>query len=159
MGAIRANPYAIKLNRSYSADELAKRLGVHKNTVRNWQREGLNAIDSKRPVLFHGETVRAFLVKRNASRRCPCPPGTIYCFRCRAPRTPALGMVEYVPNRPASGNLKALCGTCKTIMHRRARKADLAVIMPGLDVQIREGEQHLCGQATPSLNCDSKRQS
>ena len=41
MSARRANPNAIKLHYSYTVGELAAVLGVHKNTVRNWQREGL----------------------------------------------------------------------------------------------------------------------
>jgi excisionase family DNA binding protein len=157
MGAIRANPNAIKLHRSYSIRELAQRLGVHKNTIRHWQSEGLESIDSGRPVLFHGTAVRAFLTKRNASRKRPCPPGTLYCFRCRAPRAPALGMIEYAPLRTLSGNLKAICGTCEAMMHRSARKADLAAIMPGLDVQIRVAEQRLTSRSSPTLNCDIER--
>lgn len=157
MGAIRANPNAVKIHRSYSVDELAKRLGIHKNTVRNWQGKGLAAIDGSRPVLFHGGAVRTFLTKQNASRKRPCPPGTLYCFRCRAPRPPALGMIEFVPLRPLSGNLRAMCGTCEAMMHRSARKAELAAIMPNLAVQIVEAEQRLIGSPSPSLNCDKER--
>ena len=50
----RVNPNLVKRNRSYTASELAARLGVHKNTVRHWQRDGLAAIDGGRPTLFHG---------------------------------------------------------------------------------------------------------
>lgn len=157
MGAIRANPNAVKVHRSYSVGELAKRLGVHKNTIRHWQRDGMASIDGSRPSLFHGGAVRNFLIKRNASRKRPCPPGTLYCFRCRTPRPPALGMIEYVPLRPASGNLRAICETCEAIMHRSTRKADLAAIMPGLDVQVREAVQRLAGRSRPSLKCDNQR--
>ena len=50
---------------------------------------------------------------------------------------PALGLVEYRPLKPASGDLCAICETCEGIMHRRVRKADLARIMPCLPVQSR----------------------
>lgn len=152
------NPNRIKLHRSYSVAELAARLGVTSNTVRNWQRGGLAPIDKSRPVLFQGAIVRAFLTARNASRKQPCPTGTLYCFRCRAPRKPALGMVEFVAVNRLSGNVRALCDTCETVMHRRARKAALAMIMPGCDVQFVEGPLRLKGCSSPSLNCDLERQ-
>ena len=157
MAATRASPKPVKINRSYTVAELAARLGVHKNTVRQLQREGMDAIDKVRPLLFEGATVRDFLLKRSASRKRPCPPGTMYCFRCRAARAPALHMVDYVPKTPKSGNLKAICGTCDAMMHRQALAADLEAIMPGCDIQIGEGQSRLSGSPTPSLNCDLER--
>lgn len=155
MAERRANPGVVKLHRSYTAGELAERLGVHKNTVRHWQAKGLSPIDGGRPALFHGTSVRAFLRSRNASRKRPCLPGTLYCFRCRTPRAPALGMVEFVETKPGTGNLKAFCDACETIMHRRARRSALAAVMPGITVQILEASERLSGCARPSLNCDS----
>ena len=151
---VRPRPAAVKLHYSYSTSELARCCGVHKNTVRNWQREGLESNDKARPVLFQGAIVRAFLSRRKASRKRPCPPGTMYCLKCREPRRPALGMVEYRPLKLASGDLCAICETCEGIMHRRVRKADLGRVMPNLAIQIAHGPQRLAGRAAPSLNCD-----
>ena len=142
---VKPKPHAVKQNYSYSVSELARCCGVHKNTVRNWRRDGLEPIDKARPVLFQGATVRAFLSRRKASRRRPCPPGTIFCFRCREPRRPAPGMVEYRPLKPASGDLCAICETCEGIMHRRVRKADLDRIMPCLPVQSRTASNAYVG--------------
>lgn len=158
MPARRINPYLVKRNRSYTVAELAERVGVHKNTVRQWQREGLKVVDGFRPVLFHGETVRKFLVSRNAHRKRPCPPGTFYCFRCREPRQPAFGMADYVELRPGTGNLRAICGACGTIMYRRTRYEALAAMMPGITVRISEAPSRLFGSRSPSLNCESERQ-
>jgi len=139
MAARRANPNKVKLHYSYSVGELAALLSVHKNTVRNWQRHGLPALEA-RPALIHGAAARAFLVERNRARKQPCPPGAIYCFRCREPRPPALGMIELVNVKRGVGNLRALCGTCGGLMHRRARQDALATIMPRLTVQLTEEE-------------------
>ena len=158
MATRRVNPCAVKLHRSYSVPELAACFDVHKNSVRNWQREGLKPLDDSRPVLFQGETIRAFLSERNASRKRPCPPGTLYCFRCRAPRPAALGMVDYVSINAVSGNIGAICATCETVMHRRARLAALASIMPGCDVQFVQAPSRLSGSPPPSLNCHLERQ-
>ena len=158
MATRRASPRAVKLHRCYSVPELAACFGIHKNTVRHWQREGLTPLDGKRPVLFQGAVIRAFLSKRNTSRKCPCPAGTLYCFKCRAPRPPALGMVDFVSINAVSGNVRAICAICETVMHRRARKAALASIMPGCDVQFPQAPSRFKGCSAPSLNCDLERQ-
>lgn len=158
MAARRGNPRAVKQHRSYSVPELAACFGVHKNTVRHWQREGLKPIDGRRPVLFQGATVRAFLSARNASRKRPCPPGMLYCFGCREPRPPAFGMVDFVSINAKSGNVRAICATCETVMHRRAAKASLMSILPGCDVQFVEALPRLRGSLPPSLNSDLERQ-
>jgi hypothetical protein len=134
----RAGPRRVKLHRIYTTSELATCCGVHKNTVRHWQEHGLQPISADRPILFDGATVRAFLAKRNASRKRPCPPGTIYCFKCRQPQAPALGMVEFTIGNSTTGDLAALCGACGTVMHRRASLASIGAIMPKLNVQIRQ---------------------
>ena len=157
MPARRVNPYKVKLHRIYSVQELAECLGVHKNSVRLWQGAGLQPIDGNRPTLFTGAITRAFLLARQTSRKRPCPPGTIYCFKCREPSAPALGMVEFIPGNGMTGNLTALCETCGTAMHRRANASKIAAIMPRLDVQIRPASSRLIERASPSLNCDNRK--
>ena len=158
MAARRANQQRVKLHRSYSVPELACCLGVHKNTIRLWQRGGLEPIDASRPVFFQGATVRAYLAKRNASRKRPSPPGMIYRFRCREPRAPALGMLDYFAATSVSGNLRAICEACNGMMHRCIRQADLPAKMPLLEIQIRQVPPRLGGGPSPSQNCDSERQ-
>jgi len=157
MAPRRANPQRVKLHRIYSAAELATCCGVHKNTVRHWQAGGLEPVDKGRPVLFDGATVRAFLAKRNASRKRPCPPGTLYCFKCRESRPPAMGMVEMTCRNATSGNITAICEVCGTLMNRRTRLAAIGAIMPGLAVQIREAGPRLSERTDPSLNCDNRK--
>lgn len=158
MPSRRVNPNRVKLHRSYSVAELAACLGVHKNTVRHWQAHGLAPVEPRKPYLFHGATTREFLAKRKASRKRPCLPGTLFCMGCHRSRPPALGMIDYVPLRPSSGNLQAICPTCGAVMNRAIRKADIARMMPGCAFQITEGQPSLIGQPPPSLNCDSERQ-
>jgi hypothetical protein len=152
----RLNPNLVKIHRTYSVFELALRLGVHKNTVRHWESHGLTPIDRTRPLLFDGTAVRTFLSKRNAGRRQPCRPGTFYCLRCRCPRPPALGMVEYTEHHPGIGNLRAFCEACEAIMHRRVRQCSIEKVMPGIAVQMAEADPRLSGSRGGSLNCDEK---
>jgi len=158
MSGKRINPRLAKLHRSYSVEEAALTLGVHKNTVRGWIKSGLPIVDKSRPFLMLGSVLRGWLEKRRKAAKRPCPPGTLYCFKCREPKAPALGMIEYKPLNPVSGNLSALCGDCGTMMHQRARRDALKAKMPDLDVQIRQAPPRLSERTQPSLNCDKSKE-
>ena len=158
MAARRVNPNKVKTHYSYTASEHADCLGVHKNTVRNWQRQGLEPIDDCRPYLFQGATVRSFLKSRRASRKQTCPDATLFCVSCHEPRKPADGMLDDLPRRETSGNLRGICEVCDSIMHRGIRKAEIAVKMPGCDVKFQEAPSSLSGRGSPSLNCDLKKE-
>ncbi|MDO9368586.1 MAG: helix-turn-helix domain-containing protein [Sphingopyxis sp.] len=157
MPARRINPRLIKIHRCYSVEEAARALGAHKNSVRGWIKGGLPVVEGGRPVLILGHDLRAFLERRRKVGKRPCSPGTIYCLKCREPRPPALGMVEYEPRNAATGDLTALCETCGTMLFRRARCGDVAAIMPGIDVQFREAGARLLERPSPSLNCDNRK--
>ena len=154
MAARRVNPNAIKIHRTYDVSELAACCGVHKNTVRHWRGEGLASLDKRKPILFLGATVREFLKLRNAKRKQPCGPGQLYCLRCRQPRPPALAMAVYIPITESSGNVRAICEACETIMHRRVALPAIAGTMPGIEIQLTERPLRLIGSPSPSLNCD-----
>jgi helix-turn-helix protein len=151
----RINSRLAKLHRSYSVVELADLLGMHKHTVRGWIKAGLPTVDSTRPVLIHGNEFQAWWAKRRKQQKRPCKPGQLYCFKCREPKSPALGMVEYSPTNTATGNLKALCETCGTMMHRRTRLSDIGLIMPDLDVRRTQAAPSIEERAHASLNADN----
>jgi hypothetical protein len=147
----------VKIHFSYCVEDIAKILGVHKNTVRTWLRSGLQAIDERRPVMVQGKVLRTFLEKRRSSNRQPCPPRTLFCLKCRAPRKPALGMVDFAPLNVSSGNLRALCEECGTLMHRAVSRARISATMPDLDIRFAEPDERLMESSACSLNCVSKR--
>lgn len=118
------DPRRAKVHYSYTIAEAAKLFGVHRNTVRAWIKAGLETVKAGRVLLILGDALRAFLEKRRRSRRCKTPPGWLYCFRCRAPRQPALGMVELIQARAGSANVRAFC-ECGALMHRRVSLARL----------------------------------
>lgn len=137
------NHRRVKLHRTYAVEDLARLFGVHKNTVRNWVKSGLGAVDDRRPLLFRGETVAVFLKARREASKTVCPPGTIYCVPCRSARRPAGDMVEYVPHSTTSGNLRAICPACGRLMHRRVAFDRIGDVLPGLTVSIAERERTL----------------
>jgi hypothetical protein len=89
MARKRLNPRRAKIHRTYSFEEIARLFGVHKQTVRNWQKEGLPVLTGKRPYLVIGEALRTFLDKRRRSSKQQCKDGELYCLRCHAPARPA----------------------------------------------------------------------
>lgn len=154
MSGRRANPRLIKLHRSYTVPEAARVLGVHKNSIRSWIKAGLPTVEKSRPMLIHGDEMRAWLDKKRKEAKRPCPPGAFFCLKCRAPKSPALGMVEFQPFSETSGSLIALCTDCDTMMFRRARRDRISAVMPGLAVQYREADVSIIERQLPSLNCN-----
>jgi hypothetical protein len=139
--------------------ELANTLGAHKHTVRGWIKGGLPTVDCTRPVLVLGSDFQSWWSKRRKVGKRPLKPGQLYCFKCRQPKAPALGMVEYAASNAVTGNLKAMCETCGTMMHRRARLAAVAAVMPDLDVKRTEAPPRLMEREHPSLNADKRMES
>ena len=152
MPRTRINPRLAKLHYSYKVEEIARLFGIHKNTVRVWLKSGLSPIGPQRPILVQGRDLRMFLEKRRAGSKRPCAPGTMYCMKCKAPRPPALAMVEFLKLTDAAGNLTALCARCGTTMYRRCRIAEIRVAMPSLQVSIVEAPLRISQSSTPSSN-------
>lgn len=128
---------------SYTVEEVARTLAIHKNTVRGWLKSGLPKLDENRPTLVQGGELRTFLQSRRGKGRRRCPAGTCYCVKCREPRPPAFDMVDFIPAGATSGNLRALCSACGTLMHRRVRKERIGAVMPRIAVQMPQAEGHL----------------
>src|SRR5262249_35590166 len=146
----------IKTLRSYTIDEAARALRVHRNAVRHWLKKcGLPAITDKRPYLIHGTDLVAFLKARQASQRQRCGPGQFYCLKCRQPRGSAQDMVEYQAISPLRGVLIGLCPVCETLLRRFVSHARLASIARDFNVQVKHQQESLRDTAAPNLDCHS----
>ena len=142
MGLRYPNPHLIKIHRNYTVEEIAIRLSKHKNTVRDWIKQGLAACTEKRPTLILGTELRKFLeTKRTAGKR-PCKPGEMYCFRCRAPRKPAGNMADYVPGTETKGKLVGLCPDCNTVMNQQTSLAKMQRLGSFMDITIPQAPRH-----------------
>jgi hypothetical protein len=146
----------VKTHRSYSIDHAARLFGCHRNTVRNWQRQGLEPIDDKRPVIFDGPVLAGFLESRRSARRGRLKPGEIYCLPCRAAREPAGDMAEYVPLTQTRGNLRGICPTCGRLIHRVVSRAKIEAVRGKLEVTFAEPAPRIIETNDPSVDCDFK---
>lgn len=159
MGTRRPNPKLAKIHLNYSVEEVARLYGVHRNTVRQWIKDGLPTIDSVRPMLILGKDLGAYLRRRREANKRPCLPGQIYCMRCREPREPDGRRAIYQPHTPTQGNLIGLCPTCGKRMFRRVSFTKLAQISGALQVGQTIPQQHIAETTTPSVNSDFRQDS
>lgn len=147
MGTRNPNPRLAKIHRNYTVEEVANVFKVHKNTVRDWVKQGLPTNDDKRPMLILGRHLAAFLTARRVKNKRPCQPGEIYCVRCRIPKAPAGDMAEYEPISETLGNLIGICPDCETMMYRRVSRAKLDQIRGQLEITLPQALRHI-GEST-----------
>ena len=114
----RHNTRRIKATQSYTIQAVAKLLGVHKNAITRWRKDGLKAIDGQKPYLIRGSDLIAHLNAKQSARRATCKPDKFSCLRCRAPREPLGDMIDIIPHAPKTVNLRALCAVCEGTMRR-----------------------------------------
>jgi hypothetical protein len=155
----RARHYPLNRVRTgitYDVAEIAKLFAIHRNTVRNWLRQGLKTIDDRRPQLIHGTALRAFLGQQHSARKSACGPGEFFCFKCRAPRAPFAQMIDVAPHTAKVSKLTALCSVCETQMHRTIRQSDLVNLAGLFDLKTMASERLKdCPEA--NVDCDFER--
>jgi Helix-turn-helix domain len=155
MGYRRPNPRLVKIHRNYSVEDIARLFGVHKNTVRSWLKQGLAAIDDRRPILILGHELSRFLRERRQKAKQTCGPGRIYCIACRAPKVPDGKMAECTPTGPLAGNLCGICPDCDRIIYRRVNLAKIDPIRGELEITFTQPRPSIRESTVPFVNCDS----
>jgi hypothetical protein len=155
MGYRHPNPQLVKVHRNYSVDDIARLFRLHKNTVRNWLKQGLCPIDDRRPTLILGRELRRFLSERRRKAKQTCGPGQIYCIACRAPKEPAGKMADFIPIGPQGGNLCGICPDCNGLIYRRVNLAKIGEVSGELDITFTQPGPRIREIGVPSVNCDS----
>lgn len=157
MATRRQNYRLAKIHRSYTVPEVARLYGIHRNTVFNWIKEGLQVCDDRRPILILGRHLFEFLKAKRNKHRHTCAPGQIYCVRCRVPVAPAGAMVDLLPKTATTADLQGICPTCEAMVYRRVSVARLDAVKGILDVRLPEALQHIGDSSSPSVNSDFKQ--
>jgi hypothetical protein len=153
-----ANHRLVKIHRSYTIEEIASLLDVHKHTVRSWIKDGLPTCDNRRPILIVGVQLSDFLKGRRTKNKQPCKLGEFFCFRCRLPRTPAGGMADCLLVSDKIGHLQAICPDCFCMMNRRVSLARLDQFRAILAITLREAEEQVSNTTQPNVNRDFERE-
>jgi hypothetical protein len=149
--ARRPSSRGVKLHFNYSVEEAARATGHCKGTVRRWLKNGLPAIIDQKPALILGGDLIDYL-KGKRSRKQKCRLHECFCFSCRRPRAPAFGEVELFMLAPSSGNLRALCEHCTTVMHKRISVTKISALQALATVTIRQGIEDLSDSRKPCPN-------
>jgi excisionase family DNA binding protein len=148
------NPNHVKIHRNYTVEEVAELLGTHKNTVLNWVKGGLTAMNDKRPMLILGYELKEYLIERRTKHKKPCKLNELYCMRCRKPQTPAGNMADFTRITEKVGNLEAICPDCQIMMNKRVSIAKLDQIKAKIDITLPQELRHIIKRTKPSVNSD-----
>jgi len=108
-------------------------------------------------MIIMGSDLRAFHRKRNEKNKQKCKLGEIYCLKCRAPKMPDGGMLDFKPVTEKIWNLVAICPDCYTIMNQRIGLARLIQLRDRKDITLPQALQHIVDSKQPSVNSDLKR--
>jgi hypothetical protein len=135
-------------------EEITRLFGLHKNTVRQWLKQGLATIDERRPKLVLGSSLLRFLYGRRQKGKQPCGPGRIYCIACRAPKAPAGKMAECISTGPRSGNLRGICPDCDRLIYRRVNLTKIDAMRGELEITFTQPSWRIRESSVPSVNCD-----
>ena len=125
----RANPMAVKAVLSYEVGEAAEVLGKTPATIRNWIKDGLPVMSSRKPYLISGAAIREYLRAKYKAAKRPLGLDQFYCPACRCGRQP-VGMAATIsPLTVRTSLLKGLCSRCDatcTRMISTVKASDLA---------------------------------
>jgi len=116
--AKRVNPMAVKANATYDVFEAARALNVTPTTIRNWIKDGLEAMTASKPYLILGSAIRSYLRDKYAAARRPLKDNELFCTSCRNGRKPLNMEVSRSQVSAKTDLLKGVCQQCSGTITR-----------------------------------------
>lgn len=110
--AKKLNHNLVKMHRSYTVADICELYGLHKNTVLQWLKNGLQTIDDHKPAMIQGLVLKSYLKKRSQVSKKKCKVNEVFCMRCKTPVVPAENKVQFIPQKLKTGQLKGSCPCC-----------------------------------------------
>jgi len=104
---------AVKAALAYEVNEAAQALGKSPATIRNWVKDGLEIMSSRKPYLISGAAIQEYLRTKYRMAKRPLDPDQLYCPACRTGRRPSGMEVILIPmEAPKIALLKGACSHC-----------------------------------------------
>jgi hypothetical protein len=109
----RSNPMAVKAALTYDINEAALALGKTPATIRNWIKDGLTVMSSRKPYLILGAAIQEYLRAKYKAAKRPLGPDQLFCPSCGAGRRPLAMAVTISPMASSTSLLRGVCASCQ----------------------------------------------
>jgi hypothetical protein len=103
---------AVKAALSYEIAEVASALGKTPATIRNWIKDGLPVMSSRKPYLISGAAIREYLRDKYKAAKRPLDSDQLYCPACRSGQKPVGMAVTLSALTSRTFLLKGICSRC-----------------------------------------------
>jgi len=103
---------AVKANVTYDITEAAQALGKTPATIRNWIKDGLPVMSSRKPYLILGAALKEYLRAKYKAAKRPLGSDQLFCPTCRTGRNPTDMTVAIASVAPKTSLLKGTCDHC-----------------------------------------------
>ncbi|MCP4394607.1 MAG: hypothetical protein GY804_10125 [Alphaproteobacteria bacterium] len=120
---------------------------LHAQTVRKWLKNGLQAIDSKKPLLIYGYNLKEYLGKLNDGRKIDTMFDEFYCFSCKLPEIPYKRNV-CIEQNGSYIKAKGICPNTKKEIRKNYKLTDFQKLKKAFNLT---DELELYDSADPSL--------
>lgn len=121
------NPMRVKATRTYDVMEAARALGRTAATIRNWIKDGLEVLASRKPFLILGQAIRDYIKGKSASRKASLQNDELYCLSCKSGRRPHNMAVAVIAQNGKTLRLSGVCVACKCACSRIISASKLQV--------------------------------
>lgn len=108
----RPNPMSVKSNTTYDVSEAARALNVTPATIRNWIKDGLEAMTASKPHLILGQAIREYLRAKYVAARRPLNDDELFFPSCGTGRKPLDMQVNQSKLTAKTDLLKGVCLQC-----------------------------------------------
>lgn len=125
---------AVKAALTYEISEAANALGKTPATIRNWIKDGLPVMSSRKPYLLSGSAIREYLQLKYKTAKRPLEPDQFYCPSCRKGRKPLDMAATLVPLTKKTLLMKGVCGRCGSINTRMISTSKVSAFSKTFDL-------------------------
>lgn len=121
----RVQARRVKVNRTYTFQQLADVLGLTVGTIRRWCKLGLPHLADARPFLIVGRDFHEFYAENLAKKKTRLAQFEVLCLTCKAARTPLPGLVDAEPMDASRDRIMAICPVCSGLTRRIICRSEL----------------------------------